>query len=69
MIMTNGRPPLTGRDAAGAGALMLTVNLLCAGAGAGLGWLAGSVAAGLVTGFFVGFALAIAVVVKRFRDL
>jgi hypothetical protein len=67
--MTNGRPPLTGRDAAGAGALMLAVNLLCAGAGAGLGALAGSVAAGLLPGFFIGFVLAIFVVAKRFRDL
>jgi hypothetical protein len=48
--------------------LMLSVNLLCAGAGAGLGALAGSVAAGLVLGFFIGFALAIFVVAKRFRD-
>ncbi|HWF72270.1 MAG TPA: hypothetical protein VG186_02930 [Solirubrobacteraceae bacterium] len=49
--------------------LMLTVNLLCAGAGAGLGALAGSVAAGLLTGFFIGFGLAIYVVAKRFRDV
>ncbi|MDQ6778311.1 MAG: hypothetical protein M3071_19300 [Actinomycetota bacterium] len=67
--MTNGRPPLTGRDVAGAGALMLAVNALCAGAGAGLGVLAGSLAAGFITGFFVGFALAIVVVAKRFRDV
>jgi hypothetical protein len=60
---------LTGRDAAGAGALMLAVNLLCAGAGAGLGALAGSVAAGLLPGFFIGFVLAIFVVAKRFRDV
>ncbi|HWF33854.1 MAG TPA: hypothetical protein VG295_00730 [Solirubrobacteraceae bacterium] len=66
--MTNGRPPLTGKDVAGAGMLMLSVNLLCAGVGAGLGALAGSVAAGLVPGFFIGFALAIFVVSKRFRD-
>jgi F0F1-type ATP synthase assembly protein I len=66
--MTNGRPPLTGRDAAGAGALMLAVNLFCAGIGAGLGALAGSVPAGLLPGFFIGFVLAIFVVAKRFRD-
>jgi hypothetical protein len=66
--MTNDRPPLTGRDVAGAGMFMLAVNLVCAGAGAGLGALAGSLAAGLITGFFVGFALAIVVVTKRFRD-
>lgn len=68
-IMTNGRPPLTGSDAAGAGALMLAVNLLCAGAGAGLGALVGAVVPGLLIGFFVGFFVAIAVVAKRFRDL
>jgi hypothetical protein len=67
--MTNGRPPLTGSDAAGAGALMLAVNLICAGAGAGLGALAGSLTAGLLGGFFIGFVLAIFVVAKRFRDV
>ena len=67
--MTNGRPPLRGRDVAGAGALMLSVNLLCAGAGAGLGVVAGSLPAGLLAGFFIGFVLAIVVVTKRFRDL
>ncbi|HWF49225.1 MAG TPA: hypothetical protein VG294_01170 [Solirubrobacteraceae bacterium] len=66
--MTNGRPPLTGSDAAGAGALMLAVNLFCAAVGAGLGALAGSLAAGLLTGFFIGFVLAIVVVAKRFRN-
>jgi len=68
-IMTNGRPPLTGRDAAGAGALMLTVNLLCAAAGAGLGALADATVPGLLVGFFIGFFLAIAVVAKLFRDV
>jgi hypothetical protein len=67
--MTNGRPPVSGKDVAGAGALMLAVNLLCAGAGAGLGAIAGSVAAGLLPGFFVGFVLAIVVVTKRFRGV
>ncbi|MHB8657273.1 MAG: hypothetical protein ACYC91_04845 [Solirubrobacteraceae bacterium] len=67
--MTDDRPPLTGKDAAGAGALMLAVNGLCAGVGAGLGALAGSVAAGAVTGFFIGFGVAIAVIAKRFRNL
>lgn len=59
---------MTGRDVAGAGALMLAVNLLCAGAGAGLGALVGAPAAGLVVGFLIGFFLAIAVVAKLFRD-
>jgi len=38
--MTHQRP-LTGRDAAGAGALLLSVNALCAGAGALIGAIAG----------------------------
>jgi hypothetical protein len=68
-MMTNTRPSLSGRDAAGAGALMLAVNFICAGAGAGLGALAGAVVPLLMVGFFVGFFLGIAVVAKRFRDL
>ena len=58
---------MTGRDAAGAGALMLAVNIVCAAAGAGLGALAGVTTAGLVGGFLIGFFLAIRVVVKRFQ--
>jgi hypothetical protein len=68
-MMTNSRPPLSGRDAAGAGGLLLAVNLLCAGVGAGLGALVGAVVPLLLFGFFVGFFLGIAVVAKRFRDL
>jgi len=67
--MTNRRPPFTGRDAAGAGALMLSVNLMCAGAGAGVGALVGAVVPLALAGFFVGFFLGIAVVAKRFRHL
>jgi len=67
--MTNGSPRVTGRDAAGAGALMLAVNILCAAAGAGLGALAGATVAGLIAGFFIGFFLAIIVVIKRFQRL
>jgi hypothetical protein len=63
------RRPQTGRDAAGAGAVLLSVNLLCAGAGAGLGALVGGVVPGLLVGFFIGFFLGIAVVANRFRDL
>ena len=40
--MTNARPPITGRDVAGAGALLLAVNLACAAAGAGVGALVGA---------------------------
>jgi hypothetical protein len=67
--MTNGRPTLTGRDVAGAGALMLSVNLVCAGIGAGVGALAGHLVALAVAGFLLGFLLGIYVVTKRFREL
>ncbi len=61
--------PLTGRDAAGAGALLLTVNLVCAGAGAGIGALIGALVPLLLVGFFIGFFAGIAFVAKRFRTL
>jgi hypothetical protein len=67
--MTNSRPPITGRDAAGAGALLLSVNLLCAAAGAGLGAAIGALLPLLLVGFFVGFFLGIYVVAKRFSNL
>src|SRR5437588_125019 len=34
--MTDGRPPLSGRDVAGAGILLLSANLMCAAIGAGI---------------------------------
>jgi hypothetical protein len=67
--MTNSRPPLNGKDVAGAGALLLSVNLVCAGIGAGLGALVGAVVPLFLAGFLVGFLAGIAVVVNRFRDL
>jgi hypothetical protein len=67
--MTNGRPPMTGRDAAGAGVLLISVNLLCAGVGAGIGALVGAVVPLMLAGFFVGFFAGIAVVARRFRAL
>lgn len=67
--MTNGRPTVTGRDVAGAGALMLSVNLMCAGIGAGVGALVGHVVALAVAGFLVGFFVGIYVVARRFRQL
>ncbi len=67
--MTNGHTPLTGRDVAGAGALMLSANLMCAGLGALLGALVGAVVPLLVGGFLVGFLVGIAVVIKRFRHI
>lgn len=67
--MTNTRPPVTGRDAAGAGALMLAVNALCAAVGAGIGELVGAVLPLALVGFFVGFFLGIFVVARRFRGI
>jgi hypothetical protein len=60
---------MTGRDAAGAGALLLAVNALCAGAGAGIGALLGAVVPLALAGFGIGFFLGIAIVIKRFRYL
>jgi len=60
---------LNGKDVAGAGALLLSVNLVCAGIGAGLGALVGAVVPLFLAGFLVGFLAGIAVVVNRFRDL
>jgi hypothetical protein len=65
--MTNSRQPLTGKDVAGAGMLLLSVNLICAGIGAGIGALVGAVIPLFLAGFAVGFFAGIAVVIKRFR--
>jgi hypothetical protein len=68
--MTNSsRPPVTGRDVAGAGALMLTVNLLCAGVGAGIGALVGALVPLLLAGFLIGFFVGMRVVANRFRHI
>jgi F0F1-type ATP synthase assembly protein I len=67
--MTNSRPSISGRDVAGAGALLLSVNLVCAGIGAGLGALVGLTIPLMLVGFFVGFFLGIYVVSRRFHDL
>lgn len=67
--MTDSRQSFTGRDVAGAGLLMLSVNLACAAAGAGIGALLGALVPLLLAGFAVGFFLGISVVVKRFRDV
>jgi len=60
---------LTDRDAAGAGALMLATNVLCAAVGAGIGALVGALLPLLLVGFCLGFFVGIAVVIKRFRYL
>jgi hypothetical protein len=67
--MTNTRPPITGRDVAGAGALLLSVNLVCAGIGTGIGALVGAVVPLFLLGFFIGFFLGIFVVARRFHEL
>jgi hypothetical protein len=67
--MTDGRPPLSGRDVAGAGFLLLSANLLCAAIGAGIGALVGATVPLAVVGFLLGFFLGIYVVIRRFRDL
>jgi hypothetical protein len=66
--MTQQRP-LTGRDAAGAGALLLSVNALCTGVGPLIGELVGALVPLLLAGFFIGFFLGIKVVANRFRNL
>jgi F0F1-type ATP synthase assembly protein I len=60
---------LTGRDVAGAGALLLSANLMCAAVGAGIGALFGAALALGVIGFLIGFLVGINVVIRRFRDL
>jgi hypothetical protein len=67
--MTSQRRPLTGRDAAGAGALLMAVNAMCAGVGAGIGALTGALVPLALAGFFIGFPVGIAVVANRFRPL
>ncbi len=63
------RQVLTGRDVAGAGALMLSANALCAGVGAGLGAIFGVTVPMAIAGFLVGFFVGIYVVAKRFREI
>jgi hypothetical protein len=65
--MSSPRRPTPGRDVAGAGFLLLAVNLLCAGIGAGVGALVGALVPLLIVGFFIGFFAGIAVVIGRFR--
>jgi hypothetical protein len=68
--MTNSsRPPVTGKDVAGAGALMLSANLLCAGIGAAIGALVGALVPLALAGFLIGFLVGIRVVISRFHDL
>jgi hypothetical protein len=61
------RSAFTAADAARAGMLMLAVNGLCTGAGAGLGVLIGALVPLVLAGFFVGFGAAVWIVTWRFR--
>jgi putative Mn2+ efflux pump MntP len=68
--MTNSsRPSISGRDVAGAGALMLSVNLLCAAIGYGIGAIFGAAVALAIIGFLIGFLLGIWYVIERFKDI
>jgi hypothetical protein len=67
--VTGSRRPASGRDAAGAGALLVAVNLGCVGVGAGIGAALGAVVPLALVGFGIGFFLGIGVVAKRFRNL
>jgi hypothetical protein len=66
--MTNSRPPVTGRDVAGAGALLLSANALCTAVGLGIGLLIGAPVWLAVVGLLVGFPVGLRVVSRRFRD-
>jgi hypothetical protein len=59
---------VAGRDVAGAGFLLLSVNLVCAGIGAGIGALVGALVPLLIAGFFIGFFLGIVFVIKQFSQ-
>jgi hypothetical protein len=59
---------MSSRDVAGAGFLLLAVNLACAGIGAGIGALVGALVPLLIAGFFVGFFAGIAFVIRYFRE-
>jgi hypothetical protein len=58
-----------GRDAAGAGALLVATILACAGVGLGIGALIGAPAALGIAGGFVGVGGGFWIVYRRFRDL
>lgn len=60
--------PVSGRDVAGAGMMMLAINLVCAGIGAGIGAAIGALVPLLIAGFFIGFFLAIAFIIRYFRE-
>ena len=59
---------VTGRDVAGAGAFLLSANLLFAAIGVGIGAVFGAALAGGVVGFLIGFVVGVYLVTRRFRD-
>ena len=59
---------MASRDVAGAGFVLLSVNLVCAGIGAGIGALVGALVPLLIVGFFIGFFLGIAFVIRQFSQ-
>jgi hypothetical protein len=66
-MQKSSRSPLTGRDVAGAGAFLLSANLLFAAVGVGIGAVLGAALAGGVIGFLVGFLAGVYLVIRRFR--
>jgi hypothetical protein len=66
-MQKSSRSPLTGRDVAGAGAFLLSANLLFAAVGVGIGAAFGAALAGGVIGFLVGFLAGVYLVIRRFR--
>ena len=52
---------------AGAGAFLLSANLLFAAVGAGIGALLGAALAGGIVGFLIGFVAGVYLVIRRFR--
>ena len=54
-------------DPAGAGALLVTGTAVAIGAGALIGWAAGSASYGLLAGAFVGIPLGVFAVYHRYR--
>jgi hypothetical protein len=54
-------------DPAGAGAVLLTVTVVCIAVGALIGWGAGSLGIGVLGGAVVGVPAGIAAVYRRYR--
>lgn len=66
--MNSGRPPEPGTTAS-AGIMLVVTIVLCAGAGLGLGALAGLPAVGAVAGGALGLGLGFWLVYRSFRDI